>query len=86
MPDDLSTPRATAPHDLSPEQQVVWAIVARERGPDIATQIVNDERVFSYLLGAHLAPVLEQLAATAAAIVNKYAEIQREAMEDPDAT
>lgn len=55
--------------DLSPEQQITRAIVARVYGPAVADRVVRDDRFAAYAIGAHLAPVLERLAASAAEVI-----------------
>lgn len=64
------------PEDLAPEQALMAGIlIARGHDRDEALTIVRADRVTSYLLGAHLAPTLEQLAAMALKVTTLYSEI-----------
>ena len=60
------------PDDLSPEQQVMRALVARVYGEEIAHQVVRDDRVASYLMGAHVKPVLDELMVKAQEVVEAW--------------
>lgn len=58
--------------DLSPEQQITRAVVARQYGDDVADRVVREDRVAAYLIGAHLAPPLQRLADIAAEMLRSY--------------
>lgn len=58
--------------ELSPEQQIVHALVAREHGPEVADRVVDEDRIAAYLIGAHLAPPLERLAACVADLLATF--------------
>lgn len=64
--------------DLSPEQQIARALVAMLYGDETADQVVRDDRVASYLVGALLAPVLTDLADQIAAVAARWQTLPAE--------
>ena len=59
--------------DLNEEQQVVAAILVHQgRSPDEALRMVRDERMLTAYLGAHLRPILEDLAGKWTELLNEW--------------
>jgi len=70
--------------DLSPEQLVMRALVARVYGDEIADRVVRDDRVSAYLFGSHVKPLIDELIAKTQVMVEVWKGLAAQVEADDD--